>query len=68
MPIHIPNKKSAEPAFLTIKELASRWRLSTRQVHRIIAREQLPVFGPGRIVRIALKDIMVFEATNTAVR
>jgi excisionase family DNA binding protein len=50
--------------FLTVKQLAARWQISTRQVHRIIADGGLKVHRFGRSVRIAIEDIELFEFRN----
>lgn len=50
--------------FLTVKQLAIRWQISERQVHRIIADGGLKVHRFGRSVRIAIEDIELFEFRN----
>jgi excisionase family DNA binding protein len=50
--------------FLTIQEVAGRWKTSPRNVHRKIADGSLPVHRIGRLVRIALSDIVLFEAQS----
>lgn len=69
-------KGSADPAasngkppastrsFLTIKQLAARWQISQRQVHRIIKSGELRVHHFGRSIRIAIEDIELFEFRN----
>lgn len=47
--------------FLTVKQLATRWQISQRQVHRIIANGDLRVHRFGRSVRVALDEIELFE-------
>jgi excisionase family DNA binding protein len=59
-----PTTPGTAPAFLTVKELADRWKLSTRSVWRLIADGRLRVHRIGRLVRIALADIVLFEATS----
>jgi excisionase family DNA binding protein len=52
------------PAFLTVRELAVRWRSSERHIWRIIADGRLRVHHIGRLLRISLADIVLFEATS----
>lgn len=54
--------------FLTVKQLAARWQISTRQVHRIIADGDLKVHRFGRSVRIAIDDVELFEFRNRSQR
>lgn len=54
--------------FLTVKQLAIRWQISERQVHRLIADEDLKVHRFGRSVRIAIEDIELFEFRNRGQR
>lgn len=58
-----PTEFGAGP-FLTVKQLAIRWQLSERQVHRIIADGGLKVHRFGRSVRIAIEDVELFEFRN----
>jgi excisionase family DNA binding protein len=50
--------------FLTVKELADRWKTSPRTIWRMIADGRLRVHRIGRLVRIAITVIVVFEAEN----
>lgn len=50
--------------FLTVKQLAIRWQISPRQIHRIIAEGDLKVHRFGRSVRIAIEDVELFEFRN----
>lgn len=60
-----PSRPSGLAAiFLTIQEVAARWKTSPRNVHRKIADGSLPVHRIGRLVRIALTDILLFEAQS----
>lgn len=54
--------------FLTVKQLAARWQISARQIHRIIADGELKVHRFGRSVRIAIEDIELFEFRNRSQR
>lgn len=55
---------STKAPFLTVKQLAARWQISVRQVHRIIADGDLRVHRFGRSIRIAIEDIELFEFRN----
>ena len=50
--------------FLTVPELAARWRISDRTVQRLIKRGALPHLRIGRQVRLGLDDILAFERTG----
>lgn len=54
------------PAFSTTEQLARRWCLSTRQVRRIIAADEIQVHRIGRSVRISKAAIEAFEALQCA--
>jgi excisionase family DNA binding protein len=58
------NSPGTAPAFLTVRELATRWKSSERHIWRMIADDSLPVHRIGRLVRIALADIVLFEAAS----
>jgi len=51
-------------SFLTIRDLAERWKTSPRNIHRIIERGKLPIHKIGRLVRIAFRDIVFFETES----
>ncbi|MBS0250973.1 MAG: helix-turn-helix domain-containing protein [Proteobacteria bacterium] len=54
--------RTSELKFFTIKKLAERWDMSTRQIQRFIESGDLPAHHIGRSVRIALEDVLIFEA------
>lgn len=61
-----PEPKATAPCgaagqFLTVRQLAARWQISARHVHRIIERGELRVHNFGRSIRIARNDIELFE-------
>ncbi len=56
---------SPAPAFYTTPELAERWRLSERQVFRIIASGCLQVTKFGRTLRIPAASVAAYEASLT---
>lgn len=47
--------------FYTVKQLALRWAVSERQIHRFIQADELPAHRFGRSVRIAENDVLLFE-------
>jgi excisionase family DNA binding protein len=54
-------------SFLTIADLAARWRCSKRHVQRVIAGGGLPVHRMGkRRLLISLWDVKAFEAMRRA--
>lgn len=59
-----PNSPGTTPTFLTVREVATRWKSSERHIWRMIADGRLRVHRIGRLVRIALADIVLFEATS----
>lgn len=52
--------------FLTMKEVAQRWQVSTRHVQRMIERGDLAVHRQGRLVRISIEDLVMAEARMRA--
>lgn len=68
-PASPPAQPSGEPQgpagrFVTVRELARHWKLSERQVRRLIASGFLKVHRLGRSVRIAERDILAFERSR----
>lgn len=59
-----PNNFGTAPTFLTVQELAARWKTSPRNIRRLTADGRLRVHRIGRLVRIALTVIVLFEAEN----
>lgn len=56
-------KTDGRKAFFTVPEIAERWQQSERQVHRVIASGALPAHRFGRSVRVAVSDLLLYEAT-----
>jgi excisionase family DNA binding protein len=44
-----------------VKQLAARWQISERQVHRFIESGALTAHRIGRSLRIAESDVLLFE-------
>jgi excisionase family DNA binding protein len=55
-------------AFYTVAQLAVRWSISERQVHRYIASDELITTRFRRSVRISAAEVARFEASRTGVR
>ena len=53
--------------FLTVREVATRWQISRRQVDRYIKGGELKVHYFGRAIRIAMEDVLLFEARRRRV-
>jgi excisionase family DNA binding protein len=53
------------PAYFLIAQLAQRWALSERQVHRFIAGGDLLATRFGRSVRISAEEVARFEAERS---
>lgn len=56
-----PGPSRRERRFFTVKQLAARWQMSERQVHRFIQSGTLVAHKLGRSLRIAEDDILLFE-------
>ncbi len=50
-----------EERFFTVKQLAARWQISERQVHRFIQSGALVASKFGRSLRLAERDVLLFE-------
>lgn len=59
-----PKFAQLEPLQVTIREAARLLRYDERTVRRFIARGKLHAIGRGRLRRIALADILAWQATN----
>lgn len=56
------------PAFLTVPEVALRWRCSERHVRDEIGRRRLKATKPSREWLIALADVEAFEQAVSNIR
>jgi hypothetical protein len=54
----------SDPGWMTKRDLARRWKQSVKTVERRISERKLAVHHFGRVVRIALKDVLAFEETT----
>jgi hypothetical protein len=59
---------SGGPSFYTVPQLALRWAISERQIHRYLASEELVPTRFGRSVRISAAEVARFEANRTDVK
>lgn len=55
-----------QQTWLSVKEIAARWRISKMTVYRMIDDGELTahVFGRGRLFRISLADVEKYEQNN----
>ena len=55
----------ADPAWLTVSQLCSRWQLSRKTVYKFIGANALPAWKVGRhLYRVAVSDVLRFEVRN----
>jgi excisionase family DNA binding protein len=53
------------PEWLTVAQLCRRWQLDRKTIYKFIDAEILPVWRVSRhLYRIALRDVLRFEARN----
>ena len=53
------------PAWLTISQLSRRWQLDRKTIYKFIDAEILPAWRVGeRLYRVAVEDVLRFEAVN----
>lgn len=60
--------EAAAVAFYTVAQLAARWSICERQVHRYIGSGELIATRFGRSVRISAAEVARFEASRMAVK
>lgn len=65
------SKRASGPAssrnrkeFFTAADVAERWGMSERHVRRLIDDGELPAHCFGRAVRVALGDLLIYEASR----
>jgi len=54
--------------FVTVEEVAARWRVSKMSVYRLIKRKELEVMHVGRVFRITETSVDRYEAANLTPR
>ena len=53
------------PAWLTVAQLSHRWQLDRKTIYKFIDAGSLPAWKVGaRLYRVAVADLLVFEAQN----
>ena len=55
-----------DPHSLDVKQTAARLKISSKEVYRLILRDQLKAFSIGQITRISIDEIERYEAENPA--
>jgi excisionase family DNA binding protein len=61
---HHPGRR-VETAWLTVSQLCLRWQLGRKTIYKFIDAEILPVWKVGgRLYRVAVADVLRFEAQN----
>jgi excisionase family DNA binding protein len=54
-----------DPAWLTVSQLCRRWQVGRKTIYKLIDAEILPVWKvAGRLYRVAIADVLRFEAQN----
>jgi excisionase family DNA binding protein len=57
--------RRVDPAWLTVSQLCRRWQLGRKTIYKFIDAEILPVWKvSGRLYRVAIADVLRFEAQN----
>jgi len=57
--------RRVDPAWLTVSQLCRRWQLGRKTIYKFIDAEILPVWKVGgRLYRVAIADVLRFEAQN----
>jgi excisionase family DNA binding protein len=58
---------SVQPAWLTVTQVCHRWQLGRKTVYKFITSNILPAWKVGpHLYRIAIDDLLRFEAENTS--
>lgn len=59
----------SETTWLSVKEVAARWRISPMTIYRMVDAGDLTAhaFGRGRLFRITLSDVEQYEKANVLV-
>jgi excisionase family DNA binding protein len=62
-----PSSPAQRKEFFTAAELAQRWQMSERHVRRLIKSGELDTHRFGRVVRISLAQLLIYEASRAQV-
>jgi excisionase family DNA binding protein len=61
---HYPGRR-VDTAWLTVSQLCHRWQLSRKTIYKFIDAEILSAWKVGsRLYRVALREVLRFEAQN----
>jgi excisionase family DNA binding protein len=64
-----PLPAESGPAWLTVAQLCRRWQLGRKTVYKFIDAEILPAWKVGgHLYRVAVADVLHFEARNRLLR
>lgn len=55
----------SDDIFLSVAEVAARWRCSLRLVYLMIERHDLGSTRVGSLIRVRLSDVVAYEARHT---
>ena len=55
-----PDKRSDLQQLLTVEQVAETLQLSTKQVRRLIEREEIPAYRLGRLIRVSTSGLSNF--------
>jgi excisionase family DNA binding protein len=60
-----PPGRRVDPVWLTVSQLCRRWQLGRKTIYKFIDAQILPVWKVGgRLYRVAIADVLRFEAQN----
>jgi excisionase family DNA binding protein len=63
MPIENRLGRRVGPAWLTVSQLCRRWQLGRKTIYKFIDTKALPAWKVGgRLYRVAIEDVLHFEA------
>jgi excisionase family DNA binding protein len=58
-----------DPVWLTVSQLCRRWQLDRKTIYKFIDAEVLPAWKVGsHLYRVAIEDVLQFEAQNRLLR
>jgi excisionase family DNA binding protein len=55
----------SEDEWMRCEDVAARWKLTPREVQRMVARGQIPHLRVGRLIRISARAVADFERAHT---
>jgi len=57
---------SHSPAFLTVSEVATRYKMSASTIYRMLRRREIPAFKMGSDWRFSVEELEKWEQSRTA--